>query len=75
MDGRTPGIFFDPGDAKKIYSGFPYLAYARKFRKGALPHWAREDKVAKDLIKRYIFWEKIWVIVVIAAIVTIMFSS
>jgi hypothetical protein len=69
---RPRGFFYVPREAKTIYSGAPFYVYAARLRKG-LPDWARQDESAKVLIQRYVFWEKVWMVVVIVAIPTIIF--
>jgi len=73
-EGRPRGFFFVPENAKKISTGFTFYLYASKLRK-ELPHWAKEDNVAKNLILRYFFWEKVWIASIIIAIPAIVLVS
>lgn len=66
-NGRPRGYFYIPANSQKIFTGMPLFRYVSQFRK-ELPQWAKEDEGARNLIKQYFFWEKVWKVAVIAAV-------
>jgi hypothetical protein len=73
-EGKPRGMFFVPREAERIYSGLPFFFYASKLKKG-LFRWVESDTKANYLVKRYIFWEKVWLVYIVVAIPTIIYFS